>query len=243
MTQAQKDAELCGLVPEENDPGFVAQHLSAYAFMRPRIAGSRVMEVGFGDGYGSAYLAEAANEVVGVDIIQGNIPRAQAKYPRANLVFKHFDGARLPFADDTFDAAGAFQVIEHVPEPQLVPWLSEIKRVLRKGGKLYVSTPNLAHMQKRGQPYHKLIYHEKEFTAQELEELLKMVFPRVKLYGLQLGLKQRFILRLKKWGFGKIYPFSETIKRYYSQVTIRDFVVTQTRVHRARDLYAVCEKA
>lgn len=76
MTQLQKDAEFCGLLPEEHPPAFLAQHLSVYAFMRPRVFGQNVLEVGFGGGYGTAYLAEAAEEVVGVDIAPGNIPRA-----------------------------------------------------------------------------------------------------------------------------------------------------------------------
>jgi len=179
---------------------------------------------------------------VGIDLVQRNIPRARAKYPRTNLVFQYFDGLHLPFLDDTFDAVGSFQVIEHVPEPQLVPWLSEIKRVLNKKGKFYVSTPNLADMQKKGKPYQKLIYHEKEFTAGELGELLRKVFPVVELHGLHLSPKHRFIRRLKRWGFDKRFPLSMLIKQYYSKITIRGFFVTQHRVHCSRDLYAVCQK-
>src|SRR3989338_6075382 len=105
MTQAQSDAEQCGLIPEDNNPSFFAQHLSAYAFMRPEIAGKQVLEVGFGDGYGAAYLAEQAREVTGVDVTAGNIPRARTKYPRPNLIFQEFDGLRLPFSQASFDAA------------------------------------------------------------------------------------------------------------------------------------------
>ncbi len=105
MTQAQSDAEQCGLIPEENNSWFFAQHLSAYAFARPRVSGSRVLEVGFGDGYGAAYLAEAAREVVAVDVTAGNIPRARSKYPRPNLSFQEFDGLRLPFPDASGDPA------------------------------------------------------------------------------------------------------------------------------------------
>ena len=234
MTQAQTDAELCGLIPEENDPGFVAQHLSAYAFIRPQLAGKRGLEVGFGDGYGSAYLAEWAAEVVGVDIITGNAPRAQAKYPKSNLIFRHFDGTCLPFPDETFDAAVSCQVIEHVPEPQLPAWLFEIRRVLKPGGQLFVSTLNLDHAMKPGKPYQKLIYHEKEFTAPELEGLLKQVFPVVTLYGLHPSLKQRFFRRLKRWGF--------LVRSYFSRMTVRDFVVRQSDLCRSMDLFALCIK-
>ncbi len=242
MTQAQTDAELCGLIPEENEPEFVAQHLSAYAFIRPQLAGRRVLEVGFGDGYGAAYLAEGAKEVVGVDVLSGNIPRAQAKYPRPNLSFRHFDGMRLPFSEAMFDAAVSCQVIEHVPEPQLLAWVSEIKRVLRPGGRLFVSTLNLDQAKKPGRPYQKLIYHEKEFTAPELAALLKQIFPSVTLLGLHPTLKHRFFRRLKRWGFYDNLPAPvNVVRRYFSQMTIRDFTVRCSNLRHAIDLFAVCE--
>lgn len=226
--------ERCGIVPEDNDPEFVAQHLSAYAFMRPQIAGQRVLEIGVGDGYGAAYLAEAAHEMVGIDVTPGNIPWARAKYPKPNLTFQFCEGLRFPCEDGVFDAAGTFQVIEHLPEPQLLPWLREIHRVLKPGGRLYVSTLNLEHARKPGQPYHKLIYHEQEFTAPELEGLLRQVFPCVTLYGLHPTLTHRLFRRLKKWGLGA--------ERYFRGMTTRDFMVTRSQVRRALDLIAVCEK-
>lgn len=235
MTQAQTQAERCGLVPEENEPEFFAQHLSAYAFMRPHIGGQKVLEIGFGDGYGAAYLAEAAREVTGVDIVAGNIPAAQAKYRNPQLKFLHFDGTCIPFPDGTFDAAGSFQVIEHVPEPQIVPWLAEIRRVLKPGGRFFVSTLNLEHNQKPGKPYQKLIYHEKEFTAPELEALLKKVFGKVSLYGLHPTLKQRLFRRMKKWGL--------KLDGYYRSITVRDFKTSPRNVRKSIDLLAICEKA
>jgi len=243
MTQAQEDAERCGLIPEENPPDFVAKHLSAYAWMRLQIGGMKVLDVGFGDGYGAAYLAEVAREVVGIDVVAGNIPWAQKKYPKPNLIFLHFDGRKIPFPDGTFDAAGAFQVIEHIPEPQIVPWLCEIKRVLKDGGTLYVSTLNVEHARKPGRPYEKLIYHEKEFTAPELEEVLRSVFHEVCLYGLHPTWKHRFFMRLKKWGLREHLPKPiNFVKRYYDSITIRDFVVRKDRTRHAMDLIAVCKK-
>ena len=233
MTQAQSDAEQCGLIPEENNPWFFAQHLSAYAFARPEAAGKQVLEIGFGDGYGAAYLAEQAREVTAVDMIPGNIPRARAKYPRHNLAFREFDGRTLPFPDASFDAACTFQVIEHVPEPQLLPWVAEIHRVLKPGGRLFVSTLNLDHARKPGKPYEKLVYHEKEFTPPELEELLRKVFPRVSLYGLHPSAAHKVFLRLKKWGL--------RADGYFRGITVRDYIVTR-RMRSCWDLIAVCEK-
>lgn len=51
------------------------------------------------------------------------------------------DAATLPFADGTFDAVVCLEVIEHVPDPERV--LAEIARVLRPGGRAWLSMPFL----------------------------------------------------------------------------------------------------
>jgi len=64
---------------------------------------------------------------------------------RADLVASEgidvlLDGCALPFKDEAFDAVVCREVIEHVPDDRDLLW--EIKRVLRPGGWLYISTPN-----------------------------------------------------------------------------------------------------
>lgn len=242
MTQAQAEAYLCGLIPEENDPRFVSQHLAAYAFTRPFVRGKRVLEIGFGEGFGAAYLAEAAAEVIGIDAAPGNIPRAQAKYARGNLQFLQMEGARLDFPDQSFDVVGSFQVIEHIPEPQLPDYLTEIRRVMRLDGVCCLSTLNLEHNMKPGKPYQKLCYHEKEFTGAELRALLERVFPSVTLYGLYLRPKHALYQRLKKWGLHRWGPPSvNPIARFYARSTVDDFKTTPAVSPAALDLIAVCK--
>lgn len=47
--------------------------------------------------------------------------------------------ALLPFAARTFDGAICTEVLEHLPEPEAC--LAEIRRVLKPGGRVYVTTP------------------------------------------------------------------------------------------------------
>ena len=49
------------------------------------------------------------------------------------------DASSLPFADETFDAVTAFDVLEHIPRHDLAA--AEAWRVLRPGGVLLVTTP------------------------------------------------------------------------------------------------------
>ena len=241
MTQAQAEAHLCGVIPEETDARFLSQLLAAYVFTRQFVRGKRVLEIGFGEGYGANDLADVAQEVIGIDAAPGNIPRAQAKYPRRNLHFLHMEGSVLQFPDASFDVVGSFQVIEHIPEPQLVPFLTEIRRVLKREGLCCISTLNLEHNMKPGKPYNKLCYHEKEFTGPELRALLARVFPHVELYGLHLSQSHRFYQRLKRWGLMKLGPpHLNPVARFYERMSVDDYRARPGVSRAALDLIAVC---
>jgi 2-polyprenyl-3-methyl-5-hydroxy-6-metoxy-1,4-benzoquinol methylase len=77
--------------------------------------------------------------IEGVDISPEAIRRASA-LGLANCAFRTYDGTTLPYASGSFDLAIAIEVIEHVAhKPQ---FLAEIRRVLRPGGRLFLTTPN-----------------------------------------------------------------------------------------------------
>ena len=56
---------------------------------------------------------------------------------------EHGAGERYPCTDETFEWAFAEHLIEHLTPDQAVDWLSEVRRVLRPGGLLRITTPNL----------------------------------------------------------------------------------------------------
>lgn len=53
-------------------------------------------------------------------------------------------GAPLPYADARFDLVVSMDVIEHLDEAALLPWMRELHRVLAPGGLLFLTTPNYA---------------------------------------------------------------------------------------------------
>jgi SAM-dependent methyltransferase len=55
----------------------------------------------------------------------------------------------LPYADASFDRALCLDVLEHLTFEEQPKALSELARVIRPGGELLVSVPNLAHLQSR----------------------------------------------------------------------------------------------
>jgi len=77
--------------------------------------------------------------VEGVDI-SGEAIRRAADLNLANCYFQTYDGVTLPHPSSRFDLAIAVEVIEHVEDQ--ARFVAEIKRVLRPGGRLFLTTPN-----------------------------------------------------------------------------------------------------
>jgi len=63
------------------------------------------------------------------------------KLVRADVIVPN---APLPYADGSFDLVVSMDVIEHLPEAGLLPWLRELLRVTRAGGLVFLTTPNYA---------------------------------------------------------------------------------------------------
>jgi 2-polyprenyl-3-methyl-5-hydroxy-6-metoxy-1,4-benzoquinol methylase len=102
-------------------------------------AGASVLDVGCGEGVFASELARAGARVVGVDVAEEPLRRARARDP--GLKVRLIDGEgpwELP--DAAFDVVWAGEVIEHVVDT--AAWLSEVRRVLRSGGSLLLSTPS-----------------------------------------------------------------------------------------------------
>ncbi len=96
------------------------------------------MILDYGCGFGGNYNFLSKRGVYfGLDILEDNINYAKNRYTRVN--FKVFDGKTIPFPDGYFDEVHAYDVLEHVEDLDKV--LSEVSRVLKKGGKFFITIP------------------------------------------------------------------------------------------------------
>jgi 2-polyprenyl-3-methyl-5-hydroxy-6-metoxy-1,4-benzoquinol methylase len=134
-------------VPERSHPvdlrvrlEFALERLRAVEPASHGASAPRVLDVGCGAGQITSEIASAGLDVVGIDVADEPLRRARSRDPALDVRLVGADGD-WPFADASFDAVWAGETIEHVLDT--AAWLSEIRRVLRSGGTLALSTPSL----------------------------------------------------------------------------------------------------
>ena len=148
--------------------------LKAYIATVDLIEGD-VLEVGCGEGRGIDLILRKAKSYTAIDKIASIIEQLKEKYPSG----KFLSGNIPPFEgieNDSFDTVLSFQVIEHIKEDGL--FLQEIERVLKPGGKAYLTTPNRVMSLTRNP------WHVREYTAEELLALAGKYFNSAKMRGI-----------------------------------------------------------
>jgi ubiquinone/menaquinone biosynthesis C-methylase UbiE len=153
------------------------EHLHRYALALPYASGKTVLDIACGAGYGSALLAKTAAAVTGVDIDTATVQAAAERYQAPNLQFRQGSITSIPLPEDSFDVVVSFETLEHLAEHDQM--LCEIRRVLRPGGLLVISSPDKEYYTDVPQ-YHNP-FHVKELYKEEFRRLLQQYFPHVQL--------------------------------------------------------------
>ncbi len=166
-------------IPQEGGAVIALEHEHRYAFAQAHVAGINVLDIGCGEGYGTARLGTAAARVVGLDVDEETIAHAERSYAGKRVHFVVGDAEKLPFGSSSFDACVAFEVIEHVDDPRSL--LREARRVLRPEGLLLASTPNAALAHEADPEVNP--FHRRVLSVEEFRELLAFEFPSHLLLG------------------------------------------------------------
>jgi ubiquinone/menaquinone biosynthesis C-methylase UbiE len=148
-------------------------HLHRYAIPFNYVTNKVVVDIASGEGYGSNLLAKTASEVYGVDISQEAILFATQKYGKTkNLKFLEGSVEKIPIEDSFADVVVSFETLEHTDKHEEM--LAEIKRILKPGGILIISSPDKANYSDRFNRINE--FHVKELYMHEFKTLMNKHF-------------------------------------------------------------------
>ena len=139
------------------------------------ISGGNMLEIGTGAGRGVEVMAKIVDNYTGIDKNAPLLKELSEKYPKFSFI-DMFIPPLKGLVDNTFDYIVTFQVIEHIADDNA--FLKEAFRVLKPGGKLFLTTPNRIMSLTRNP------WHEREYLSLELKNLMEKYFKNVVAKGI-----------------------------------------------------------
>lgn len=182
--------------------------LFPYLATAPQVGG-RLLEIGCGTGRGVGVLAPHVLHLTGVDKNEPLMRQLSIQYPD----FKFIDMFLPPLhglPDNQFDCVVTFQVIEHIDDDDF--FVREAHRVLRPGGRLFLTTVNRRFSLTRNP------WHVREYDATGLKKLLERHFGHVQTQGIH--------------GNEKVLAYYEKNKMSVQRITRFDVLDLQHRLPR-----------
>lgn len=241
--------------PENTESANFKRHFARYQFASSYVRGKSVLDAGCGMGYGACYLAELAQNVVGVDVAPEAIEYCKAHYRRSNLRFLLMDCEALDFPASSFEVICGFEVIEHLRHAG--KFLDEIRRILKRGGLALLSTPNRMFSPPHAAPSNP--YHVEEFDYKTFGVILAERFSRVRIYGqrdsrgaqeAQKGTPvKRLLARLDPLGLRRLIPSELYAKAcrwagfpLEQHLSCADFSIREDKPEESQYFVAVCTR-
>jgi ubiquinone/menaquinone biosynthesis C-methylase UbiE len=159
----------------------IVEELARLNFVQSRFEDQTILDAGSGMGYGTRFIAEnGARWVLGVDISEETLHETGRSHARQTLAFGVMDCTRLALRDESMDGICSIELIEHLTDTD--SYLMEMCRILKPEGWYFLSTPNRK-VSSRPDGQVTWAFHEREFSLDELRELLEGYFEQVEIWG------------------------------------------------------------
>jgi len=195
-----------------------------------------LVDVGCGDGAITNTLAQYADEAWGIDKYYKPVPCEKFRFSKV-------ENDSYPFASSSVDCTTLLEVVEHQKDPR--PIICEVYRILKPGGILILSTPNLRSLQR--ELYLSALYHRrrgkypkfpinlgwderaeygsnthfKEYAVKEIRDILvKQGFKIRKVTGTLFG----FLFYWKKY---IIFIGSELLAKLFPNLSVGFFIMAE----------------
>ena len=132
-----------------------------------------VLDIGCGYGWFELHaLGRGVRRIVGTEITGDDLETARTYFQDQRAEFAVAGALQLPFPDASFDTAVSWEVIEHIPKRTEDKMFAEVRRVLKPGGTLYLSTPHRSFWSNTLDPAWWLIGH-RHYDADDLRALAR----------------------------------------------------------------------
>lgn len=106
--------------------------------------GDKILEIGCGDGEFTKRLVSLDAQIVGTDVTPALIKKAQKTFVKKGIKFFVDDAEKMEIKNESFNVVCGISILHHI---DLEKSLKECFRVLKKGGKLFFTEPNLLNPQ------------------------------------------------------------------------------------------------
>jgi 2-polyprenyl-3-methyl-5-hydroxy-6-metoxy-1,4-benzoquinol methylase len=168
----------------EDDPEpMVQQQLARLMFVSKQmeLKGKRILEFGCGEGLNCAFLANQAAAICGFDVSEGSVRLAKEHYPQMPFLVADACDPGLDISAGSWDVVVSFEVLEHVPN--MSAFLQNMRRHTKSDGVVFLSTPNRDIFSLGHEPSPINREHIKELNFDELQRLIRPVFPKMEIWG------------------------------------------------------------
>jgi SAM-dependent methyltransferase len=170
---------ISGLLGEFSWGDIQSEHYHRYLFAIRFCIDKDVLDIASGEGYGSYCLGQVARSVIGVDASDEAVAFANRHYLSDRVSFRAGKAQSLPVHDASIDVVVSYETLEHFNEHEA--FAAEVRRVLRPGGLLVISSPNRVIYSEQAE-YHNE-WHLRELDRREFLDYLFTSFTHVRLFA------------------------------------------------------------
>jgi 2-polyprenyl-3-methyl-5-hydroxy-6-metoxy-1,4-benzoquinol methylase len=175
-----------------------------------------VLDIGCGYGWCEMNLLDrGVGRIVGLDVTEKDLETARKHVQDDRATWKTGSATALPFEDESFDTVVCWEVIEHIPKHSEPRMFAEVRRVLKEGGRFFLSTPYDSTLSRWLDPAWMLIGH-RHYSSAELMRLgleSDMGATRVATKGGVWSLLATLAMYISKWVLRRQTVFAQFFER------------------------------
>ena len=107
------------------------------------IENKRILDIGCGYGWFELFaIKNNVSEICAIEITEKDLETIRKNVVNPKVQIKTGSAIEIPYPDGFFDTVVSWEVIEHIPFNTESQMFKEVSRVLKPGGKFYLSTPH-----------------------------------------------------------------------------------------------------